>query len=518
MDLFQAIGDWLLGAGASVGNFFASLSIDNIIMLVFIGLLGFLLFYTIKVMRAQSALAGRSKEKTERFVPSTNWADIAGCDEAIDSLKEVVGFLTNPEKFARLGARVPKGVLLHGPPGTGKTLLAKAVAGTSGSFFFSETGSGFVNTYVGTGAARVRQIFAAAKKCEGPAVVFIDEIDAIGGKRRGDGHPGQGEYEKTLNELLAALDGFEESQHPLLLIAATNLASNLDPALLRPGRIDRKIQVPLPDLKGREKILRIHIAGKPIGPDVDLASLARRTTGMSGAELANICNEAAIFAGRRGATFINQKDLLDAVRHEVVGQATKRPLNDREKKIVAYHEAGHAVIGMVEPHLEDPIESITIVPHSSGSLGHTLTAAGEDRHLDHRRSVEARLRMLMGGRAAELYIGEETNGASGDLQHAYKLAKGYMAHWGWGDDKVLWPVGSREISDLTVHELDKSASALASKSLQDACSILQHHHELLEELAITLLDQETIEREQIEAIGKRFGVAPKSAHDIPAPI
>lgn len=509
--LWETVWSWITGAFSDVLAWIGPLDFGTVFMILFLGILAVMMVFTIRLFRLQTGALGNKKKNQAETIPVVHWSDIAGCDEAIDSLKEVVSFLRNPKQFKDLGARVPGGVLLHGPPGTGKTLLAKAVASNAAARFFFANASDFVNTYVGTGAASVRALFKGARNCGGPAVIFIDEIDAIGGKRTGSDHGGRGEYEKTLNGILSELDGFQESEHPIILIAATNLASNLDPALLRPGRIDRKIQVPLPDLPGREKILRIHSAKKPLASDVDLKSIARRTVGASGAELANICNEAAIFAGRDNRKRIRQQDFSNAVRHEYVGQATKKPLTDREKKVIAYHEAGHTVIGMVEPEL-DPVESVTIIPHSTGSLGHTLSAPEEDRHLSHKSEIEAELRMLFGGRAAELFIGEETNGASGDMQRAHQLAKAYVGQWGWGETKLLWPNQGQNISDLMLHELDRAAAELAGQALLDAQEILATNADLLTALASALLEYETLERAEVEAICSDYGVIKQSAH------
>lgn len=510
---FGAYLEWIwskiVGAFNAVIDWIGPLDFGTVLLIIFILILGGTLYLTFRMVRLQTAMAGKDKKKDDVVVPDVSWNDIAGCEEAIESLQEVVGFLNEPKRFANLGARVPKGVLLHGPPGTGKTLLAKAVAANAGAKFFAENGAGFVQVYVGTGAARVREIFKQARECGGPAVVFIDEIDAIGGKRTSSDHGGNSEYERTLNQILSELDGFHGSKHPIIMIAATNRVENLDAALTRPGRIDRKIHVPPPDLRGREKILRIHTRGMPLGPEVDLNSVARRTTGMSGADLANIANEAAIIAGRRKSEVLEQNDFLSAARHEVVGQATKRPLTERERKIVAYHEAGHTVLAVVQDELKDPVESVTIVPHSSGSLGHTLTGAGEDRHLSHRQEIEAELRMLMGGRAGELTIEEESNGASGDMQRAHQLARAYVGAWGWGESKLFWPTNTADISDLTRRELDEAAAELASRCLFEAQEILYEYQPLLKDLAKALLDQETLEREEIEEICQLHGIAAK---------
>lgn len=506
---YSDIWNWIADAFLAVAAWIGPLDFATTITILLVGLIA----VSIVVMLRQVKIQQKSMNQTEDddakvSIPRVTWEEIAGCEEAKEALQETVSFLRQPEKFAHLGARVPKGVLLHGPPGTGKTLLAKAVASQSGAHFFAATGSSFVDTYVGVGAKRVRTLFKQAR-AKAPAVVFLDEIDAIGQKRGMRPGSGSDEYDRTLNQILSELDGVADSPDPVILIAATNRISDLDPALLRPGRIDRKMTVPPPDIDGREKILKIHTKNKPIW-QVDLRIVAKRTIGMSGAELANICNEAAIIAGREDRRYISQEDLLKATRQEMVGTESRRPLTEREKRIVAYHEAGHAVCQLVQKEIKDPVESVTIVPHSGGSLGHTLTPPSEDTHLDHREEIEAELVVLMGGRAGELYINEETNGASGDFQHVHSLARSYVGQWGWGDNSpILWPTNTADISDLTRRSLDISAAGLAKKSLNKARRLLYRHSAFLEAVANALLEKETLERDELEMIAWSYSIPPK---------
>src|SRR5437764_4501659 len=326
--------------------------------------------------------------------PSIGWAEIAGADEAKEELREVVDYLRDAKRFRELGAKVPKGILLHGPPGTGKTLLAKAVAHESGATFFSQSAASFVEMFVGVGAARIRRLFKAARK-KAPAIVFIDELDAVGGHR---GHDVSGERDQTLNQLLVEMDGFT-ARKDVVVIAASNLLEKLDQALLRPGRFDRQIFVSPPDVGGRERILYVHSRNKPLAGDVDIKLLARQTSGLTGADLANICNEAAIFAARRGMSQVEMSDFDAAVERVVAGMQSRRALTDHEKRVVAYHEAGHALCGELLPSV-DRVHRISIVPRGR-ALGYTLNLPEEDRNLKTREELIDYMTMLLGGRAAE---------------------------------------------------------------------------------------------------------------------
>src|SRR5579884_3623764 len=348
--------------------------------------------------------------------PTIGWADIAGADEAKEELREVVDYLRDPKRFRAMGAEVPKGVLLHGPPGTGKTLLAKAVAHESGATFFSQSAASFVEMFVGVGAARIRRLFKAARK-HAPAIVFIDELDAVGGHR---GFDVTGERDQTLNQLLVELDGFT-TRPDVVVIAASNLLEKLDPALLRPGRFDRQIFVSPPDVGGRERIFLVHSRNKPLADDVDLKLLARQTSGLTGADLANICNEAAIFAARRGSLEVRMAHFDAAIERVVAGMQSRRALTDHEKRVVAYHEGGHALCGELLPSV-DRVHRISIVPRGR-ALGYTLNLPEEDRYLKTREELIDYMTMLLGGRAAEqLVFGSITTGASDDLKRVADIA------------------------------------------------------------------------------------------------
>src|SRR5437660_7076 len=359
--------------------------------------------------------------------PSIAWGDIAGADEAKEELREVVDYLREPKRFRDIGAQVPKGILLHGPPGTGKTLLAKAVAHESGATFFSQSAASFVEMFVGVGAARIRRLFKAARK-HAPAIVFIDELDAVGGKR---GFDVSGERDQTLNQLLVELDGFTTTTKDVVVIAASNLLEKLDSALLRPGRFDRQIFVSPPDVGGREQILKVHSANKPLADDVDFRLLARQTSGLTGADLANICNEAAIFAVRRGAVQVALSDFDSALERVVAGMQSRRTLTDHEKRVVAYHEAGHALCGELLPSV-DRVHRISIVPRGR-ALGYTLNLPEEDRYLKTREELIDFLTMLLGGRAAEqLVFGAITTGASDDLKRVADIARSMVYEYAMG--------------------------------------------------------------------------------------
>ena len=358
--------------------------------------------------------------------PSISWGEIAGADEAKEELREVVEYLRDPKRFRALGAKVPKGILLHGPPGTGKTLLAKAVAHESGATFYSQSAASFVEMFAGLGAARIRRLFRLARK-HAPAIVFIDELDAVGGHR---GMDISGERDQTLNQLLVEMDGFS-ARKDVVVIAASNLLEKLDPALLRPGRFDRQIFVSPPDVGGRERILQVHSRNKPLATDVDLPLLARQTSGLTGADLANICNEAAIFAARRHASEVRMGDFDAALERVVAGMQSRRTLSDHEKRVVAYHEAGHAVCGELLPSV-DRVHRISIVPRGR-ALGYTLNLPEEDRHLKTREELIDFMTMLLGGRAAEqLVFSSVTTGASDDLGRVAAIAHSMVYEYAMG--------------------------------------------------------------------------------------
>jgi cell division protease FtsH len=425
--------------------------------------------------------------------PTIGWADIAGADEAKEELREIVDYLRDPKRFRELGAVVPKGVLLHGPPGTGKTLLAKAVAHESGATFFSQSAASFVEMFVGVGAARIRRLFRAARK-KSPAIVFIDELDAVGGHR---GFDVSGERDQTLNQLLVELDGFA-SRKEVVVIAASNLLEKLDPALLRPGRFDRQIFVSPPDVGGRERILHVHSRTKPLADDVDLKLLARQTAGLTGADLANICNEAAICAARRGARKVHMQDFDASLERVLAGVQSRRALTDHEKRVVAYHEAGHALCGELLPSV-DRVHRISIVPRGR-ALGYTLNLPEEDRYLKTREELIDFMTMLLGGRAAEkLVFGSITTGASDDLKRVADIARAMVREYAMGTG-VTSLRAIDDAAEATRKMLDEEARQLADEAFRAATAILDSHRPQLDALATTLLENEVLERGDIDRI------------------
>ena len=427
---------------------------------------------------------------------SVRWEDIAGVEDARQELEEVVEFLRNPERFARLGARVPRGVLLHGPPGTGKTLLAKAVAHESGARFYAQSAAGFVEMFAGLGAARVRRLFRIARKNE-PSIIFIDELDAVGGQR---GLSLNGEKDQTLNQLLIEMDGFKSSDR-LVVIAASNLLDHLDTALLRPGRFDRQIYVAPPDVRAREDILRVHIRGKPVG-DLDLEMVARQTSGLTGADLANICNEAAIFAARRTADEITNEDFDHALERVIAGTQSRRVLNDHEKEVVAYHEAGHALVAELLPAV-DRVHRVSIVPRGR-ALGYTLNLPDEDRYLKTREELVDHMTMLLGGRAAEqLVYGAVTTGASDDLRRASEVAGAMITDYAMGTTVAVTGRGApndERVSEQTLRLRDEEREELLHQARAAATHLLSMNRPTLDELAAELQAQEVLERAAIERI------------------
>ncbi len=437
------------------------------------------------------------KTRPERLkpddAPPIEWGDIAGADEAKDELREIVDYLRDPKRFRDLGAKVPKGVLLHGPPGTGKTLLAKAVAHESGAVFFSQSAASFVEMFVGVGAARIRRLFKAARK-HAPAIVFIDELDAIGGHR---GHDVTGERDQTLNQLLVEMDGFSTAKD-VVVIAASNLLEKLDPALLRPGRFDRQIFVSPPDVSGRERILDVHSRNKPLGDDVDLGLLARQTAGLTGADLANICNEAAIFAGRRDARRVDMRDFDAALERVVAGMQSRRTLSDHEKRVVAFHEAGHALCGELLPSV-DRTHRISIVPRGK-ALGYTLNLPEEDRYLKTREELIDFMTMLLGGRAAEeIVFGSITTGASDDLRRVAEIAHAMVHEYamGTGFTSLRLVDGAAE---ATRRVSDEEIRQLADQAFRTAVGLITDHRPQLDQLAERLLENEVLERDDINQV------------------
>ncbi len=448
--------------------------------------------------------------------PKVTFADVAGADEAKDELQEIIEFLKDPQKFSRLGGRLPKGVLLVGPPGTGKTLLGKAVAGEAGRPFFSMSGSDFVEMFVGVGASRVRDLFEQGK-AHAPCIIFIDEIDAVGrhrGAGRGGGHD---EREQTLNQLLVEMDGFE-SNEGVILLAATNRPDVLDPALLRPGRFDRQVVVDAPDVKGREGILRVHLRKVPIDNDVDVKILAKATPGMSGADLANLVNEGALLAARRGRDQVTMQDLEDAKDQVMLGaERRSMVLSESERRLTAWHEAGHAVIALRIPGL-DPVHKITIVPRGR-ALGVTASLPEEDRHAYRRDYLIAQLAMLFGGRAAEeLVFGKEkvTTGAGNDIERATGIARRMVAQFGMSEEIGLMAVGDSEqevflgrelvqrraISESVAQRVDHEVKRLLDEAYVTAMKTIAENRELLDHIAEALLERETLDREEIEVLAE----------------
>jgi len=458
---------------------------------------------------------GRSKAKLiSPDTPKVTFSDVAGADEAKEELQEIIEFLKDPQKFVRLGGRLPKGVLLVGPPGTGKTLLAKAVAGEAGRPFFQMSGSDFVEMFVGVGASRVRDLFEQGK-AHAPCIIFIDEIDAVGRHRGAGLGGGHDEREQTLNALLVEMDGFE-SNEGVILLAATNRPDVLDPALLRPGRFDRQVVVDSPDVKGREGILRVHAKKLPLADDVDLGIIARGTPGLSGADLANICNEAALLAARRNADRVAQDDFEKAKDKVMLGAERKSMvLTEKERTLTAYHEAGHAVIGLRHPGL-DPVHKITIVPRGR-ALGITASLPEEDRHSHTQEWLEGQLTMLMGGRVAEeMTFGRArvTTGAGNDIERATQMARRMVTRFGMSDVIGLMAVGDsdqevflgreiqqrRNVSEHTSQQVDQEVKRILDEAHERARRVLEENRDLMEEIARALLERETLDREQIELL------------------
>ncbi|MDY6785284.1 MAG: ATP-dependent zinc metalloprotease FtsH [Cyanobacteriota bacterium] len=460
-----------------------------------------------------------SKSKAKVYIEGKSekitFADVAGVEEAKIELQEIVEFLKNPDRFTQIGARIPKGVLLVGPPGTGKTLMAKAVAGEAGVSFFSISASEFVELFVGTGAARVRDLFEQAKK-KAPCIIFIDELDAIGKSRSGGGGLQSGssdEREQTLNQLLTEMDGFGVGDATVIVLAATNRPEALDAALLRPGRFDRQVLVDRPDLAGRLKILDIYAQKVKLGEDINLKEIATQTPGFAGADLANLVNEAALLAARNGRATIWQADFKEAVERVVAGSERKsRVLSDKEKKVVAYHEVGHALVGAVKPG-GGKVAKISIVPRGTGALGYTLKMPTEDRFLMDDVELRDRIATLLGGRAAEeIIFGNVTTGASDDLQRATNLAESMVTTYGMS--RVLGPLAyekgqgnnflgnnganRRMVSEKTAEAIDDEVKEIVESGHQQALAILASNRELLEAIARELLETEVIEGEALQ--------------------
>ncbi len=456
---------------------------------------------------------GKSKAKLiSKDMPKTTFADVAGCQEAIEELGEIKEFLQEPAKFQAVGAKIPKGVLLYGPPGTGKTLLARAVAGEAGVPFYSISGSDFVEMFVGVGASRVRDLFEQAKE-NAPAIVFIDEIDAVGRHRGAGMGGGHDEREQTLNQLLVEMDGFDV-RGGVILIAATNRPDILDPALLRPGRFDRQIGVDAPDLAGRHKILQVHSRGKPMGPGVDLLSVARRTPGFTGADLANVLNEAALLTARENRKLVDNEALDEAIDRVIAGpQRSSRLMSEKEKLITAYHEGGHALVAAALPGT-DPVHKVTILPRGR-ALGYTMVLPDEDKYSQTRSELLDKLAYMLGGRAAEeMVFHDPTTGAGNDIDKATSLARAMVTQYGMteklGAIKLGEPQGepflgrdmghARNYSEDVAAMVDAETKTLLGVAHQEAFDILEENRDVLDALVIELLERETLDKAEIAAV------------------
>src|ERR671930_539095 len=460
--------------------------------LVFFGLIAYLLWRTVQLMPRVKPNLVTPHSKT-----SVRWEEVAGLDEAKAELQEVVDFLRDPRRFARLGARVPKGILLYGPPGTGKTLLAKALAHESGAQFYSQSASAFVEMFAGLGAARIRKLFDTARR-NAPAIVFIDELDAVGAARTGHGF--NREQDQTLNQLLVELDGFNKADQ-VVVMGASNRLQDLDPALLRPGRFDRQMLVAPPDLAGREEILQVHTRGKPLAADVDLALIARQTAGLTGADLANICNEAAIFAGRQQLQYIRHVDFENAMERVVAGLQQRRVVTEKEKRILAYHEAGHALMS----HLMGdalPVQKVTIVSRGQ-ALGYTLNLPAEDRYLHTKEELVDMMTIYLAGRAAEQVVfGRVTNGAANDLEKATELAREMVFEFGMSEvvSSRTMRADNYALSEETKRLRDQEQARLTDEAYDEAIRLLTKHRGALDRLAAALLEKETLVRDEIEGL------------------
>ena len=474
-------------------------------LIIFIALGQYMNKKLMEQMGGKNSMAfGMGKSSAKIYVQSTKgirFDDVAGEEEAKESLAEIVDYLHNPKKYTEVGASMPKGVLLVGPPGTGKTMLAKAVAGEANVPFFSISGSEFVEMFVGMGASKVRDLFSQAKE-KAPCIVFIDEIDAIGKKRDGQ-MGGNDEREQTLNQLLTEMDGFE-GNNGVMILAATNRPESLDPALTRPGRFDRRIPVELPDLKGREDILKVHAKKVKLADDVNFHTIARMASGASGAELANIVNEAALRAVRDGRAYVTEADLEESIEVVIAGYQKKNAvLSDQEKRVVAYHETGHALVAAMQSH-SAPVQKITIIPRTSGALGYTMQVEQGDKYLLTKKEIEDKIAVYTGGRAAEeVVFGEITTGASNDIEQATKLARAMITRYGMSDEfdmaametvnnQYLGGDASLACSPETQKEIDRKVVAIVKEQHAKVVEILKQNRKKLDELAAYLYEKETI--------------------------
>jgi len=442
------------------------------------------------------------------------WSDVAGVEEVRSELMEVVDFLREPKRFQRLGAKVPKGLLLYGPPGTGKTLLAKAVAHESGAHFYSASASSFVEMFAGLGAARIRKLFAEARK-NAPAIVFIDELDAVGAQRTGHGF--NREQDQTLNQLLVELDGFEGAEQ-VVVMGASNRIQDLDPALLRPGRFDRQMLVPPPDLSGREAILSVHTRGKPLAADVSLNQVARQTSGLTGAELANICNEAAIFAGRRGDSYVTQGDFDNAIERVVAGLQQKKVLTDKERRILSYHEGGHALMSHLMGNAME-LQKVTIVSRGE-ALGYAFYLPEEDRYMQTKEELIDVMIVALAGRAAEeVVFGRVTNGAASDLEKVTEIARAMVFEWGMSESvsSRTMRADNYALSEETKRLRDSEQALLTDGAYEEAVRLLKKHRVPLDRIASALLEKETLVREEVLALLEDVGPESRASESVGVP-
>jgi cell division protease FtsH len=501
---------------APASPWFTILLTDGLPILLMVG---FLVLLSRQATRGQESIFSFGRSKARRFVEDKNkitFSDVAGADEAKRELQEVVDFLRSPQKYHKLGARIPRGVLLVGPPGTGKTLLGRAVAGEAEVPFYNISASEFVEMFVGVGASRVRTLFEQAK-ATAPAIVFIDELDAVG-RRRGAGiGTVNDEREQTLNQLLVEMDGFDVT-HEVIILAATNRPDVLDPALLRPGRFDRQVNVALPDRKGRQGILQIHSRPLNLAKDVDLGTLARSTTGLSGADLANLCNEAALVAASKNHDQVFMNDFEEAIDRIILGEARPLLMEEKDRVVVAYHESGHVLVAWLTPNT-DPVHKVTIIPHGR-ALGVTEQMPEEDRYNFSREELLARIRVMLGGRSAEeIACGDITTGAENDLVQATRLVRRMITRWGMGslglqalesDDQQPFLgyelTQGRDYSEQTAAQIDQNIQSILNQCHEEVKALLEREHDKLDSLVQTLLKDETVEQEQLEQIlGPRVG-------------
>jgi cell division protease FtsH len=516
-EMLQAKSD----AGQLPGGYNVEVPTESVLVTLLVSLLPvalivLLFFFLMSQMQGGGSKVmqfGKSKAKMiTKDMPQTTFADVAGADEAVEELQEIKDFLADPTKFQAVGAKIPKGVLLYGPPGTGKTLLARAVAGEAGVPFFSISGSDFVEMFVGVGASRVRDLFQQAKE-NAPAIIFVDEIDAVGRHRGAGLGGGHDEREQTLNQMLVEMDGFDVNAN-VILIAATNRPDILDPALLRPGRFDRQIAVERPDLLGRYAILQVHATGKPMAPEVDLLAVARRTPGFTGADLANVLNEAALLTARGDSQLIDDEALDEAIDRVIAGpQKRTRVMDDLEKKITAYHEAGHALVAAALPG-NDPVHKITIMPRGR-ALGYTMVLPDQDKYSTTRSQMLNQLAYMLGGRAAEeLIFHDPTTGASNDIEKATAVARAMVTQYGmterlgairYGQEQNEVFLGRdmghiRDYSEEVAAAIDEEVRAFIETAHQEAYDVLVANRDVLDAMVLALLDRETLDKGEIEEI------------------